>query len=131
MVRRCPLWPETIAAIEEWLTKRPAPRGVGNEGLLFLTVRGDGWAANINDRAITHACRKLLDTLKINGKRNFYAARHSFETIGGNSRDQVAVDAIMGHDDGRMSNNYREGISDDRLRAVAEHVRVWLFGEKT
>ncbi len=129
IVRRCPLWPETIAAIQEWLVRRPTPRGEGNEGLVFLTARGDGWAANINDRAITHACRKLLDKLKINGKRNFYAARHSFETIGGDSRDQVAVDAIMGHDDGKMSSNCRARLSDERLRAVSEHVRVWLFGE--
>jgi hypothetical protein len=25
--RRCPLWPETAAAIRELLAKRPAPRG--------------------------------------------------------------------------------------------------------
>jgi integrase len=56
----------------------------------------------------------------------FYALRHSFETIGGESRDQVAVDAIMGHSRDDMASVYRERIGDDRLRAVVDHVRTWL-----
>ena len=127
IMRRCPLWPETLQAIEEWRAQRPTPKTDAVAALLFLTVRGDGWATDIKDRPITHATRKLLDKLKIEGNRNFYAVRHSFETVAGDSRDQVAVNAVMGHDDGSMSNVYRERISDDRLRAVAEHVRRWLF----
>jgi integrase len=130
IMRRCPLWPETAKAIEEWLTIRPVPKDEPNAALVFLTVRGDGWGTNINDRPITHECRKLLDRLGINGNRNFYALRHTFETIGGDSRDQVAVDAIMGHDNGSMASNYRERISDERLQAVAEHIRRWLFPPK-
>jgi integrase len=129
--RRCPLWPETIEALREWLAERPAPKDEANAGLVFLTVRGNGWAKDSSDRPITHECRKLLDKLKINGKRNFYAIRHSFETIGGDGRDQVAVDAIMGHVDGSMAGNYRERIDDDRLQAVVAHVRAWLFGQET
>ena len=41
--------------------------------------------------------RKLLDSRGINGSRNFYALRHTFETVGGEAKDQVAVDHIMGH----------------------------------
>jgi integrase len=52
----------------------------------------------------------------------FYALRHTFETIGGESRDQVAVDAIVGHSRDDMASVYRERTGDDRLRAVAEHV---------
>jgi integrase len=59
--------------------------------------------------------------------RSFYALRHTFETIGGESRDQVAVDAIMGHVDSSMAGHYRQRISDERLTAVAECVRTWLF----
>ena len=33
----------------------------------------------------------------------FYAFRHTFETIGGESRDQVAVNHIMGHADVSMA----------------------------
>jgi hypothetical protein len=34
----------------------------------------------------------------------------------------------MGHEVPNMSSAYRETISDERLKAVANHVRAWLFG---
>jgi hypothetical protein len=39
------------------------------------------------------------------------------------------VDAIMGHapHSGDMSAVYRERVTDERLRAVADHVHGWLF----
>jgi integrase len=58
---------------------------------------------------------------------NFYALRHTFETIGGEARDQVAVDHIMGHVRDDMASVYRERISDEQLRTVTDHVRAWLF----
>jgi hypothetical protein len=58
---------------------------------------------------------------------SFYALRHTFETIGGDTRDQVAVDFIMGHSRGDMASDYRERISDGRLKAVTDHVRAWLY----
>ena len=70
----------------------------------------------------------ILRRLKLTRpKLNFYALRHTFETIGGESRDQVAVDHIMGHAREDMASVYRERISDDRLRAVADYVRTWLW----
>ena len=57
----------------------------------------------------------------------FYTLRHVFETIAGESRDQVAVDHIMGHARNDMASVYRERISDERLIAVVEHVRHWLY----
>ena len=69
----------------------------------------------------------------VRGLRQRYSAlvappiRHTFETIGGESRDQVAVDAIMGHSREDMASVYRERIGDDRLQAVVEHVRRWLL----
>jgi integrase len=59
---------------------------------------------------------------------SFYALRHTFETVAGESLDQVAVDFIMGHSRGDMASVYRERISDERLLAVTDHVRAWLFG---
>jgi integrase len=129
IMRRCPLWPETVKAVREWLTQRPAPKDPENFGLLFITVRGNAWDAGTDNRAITHETRKLLDDLSIGGNRNFYALRHTFETIAGESRDQVAVNAIMGHVDPSMAASYRERISDERLRAVAEVVRAWLYAK--
>ena len=58
---------------------------------------------------------------------SFYALRHTFETIAGESLDQIAVNAIMGHVDSTMAAVYRERIGDDRLLAVTDHVRRWLF----
>ncbi len=129
IMRRCPLWLETLASLREWLSQRPQPKAEADAAILFLTVRGHTWAKNISDRPITHECRKLLDKLGINGTRNFYAIRHTFETFAGESKDQVAVDAIMGHVDGSMASVYRERISDERLVAVSEHVRAWLFAK--
>ena len=73
---------------------------------------------------------KLLTTLGIKGPRvSFYTPRHVFETIGGDSKDPIAVSAIMGHVDASMSGHYRERISDERLRTVIGTVHKWLFGE--
>jgi hypothetical protein len=36
----------------------------------------------------------------------------------------------MGHAREDMASVYRERISDERLRAVVEHVRTWLFGRE-
>ena len=45
--------------------------------------------------------------------------------------DQPAVDLVMGHTPhaNDMAARYRQRVSDDRLEAVAEHVREWLFGK--
>ena len=125
--RRCPLWPETIGSLREWLLIRPKPKAKELAALLFLTAKGDTWAKATSDNPLSKEMRKLLDRLAIGGSRNFYALRHTFETIAGESKDQVAVDHIMGHSRNDMASAYRERISDERLRAVAEHVRAWLF----
>jgi integrase len=130
IVRRCPLWPETVTAIKEWLTQRPTPFDEAFAGRLFITSRRGTWAKNTTDNPITKETTKLLDTLEIprgKARRNFYTLRHTFETIAGESRDQVAVDAIMGHVDDSMAAQYREGISDERLQAVAMVVHKWLY----
>jgi hypothetical protein len=53
-----------------------------------------------------------------------------FLTVGEESRDPVAVAYVMGHVVPGMGTAYREKVSDERLRAVCEHVRAWLFGKK-
>jgi hypothetical protein len=59
----------------------------------------------------------------------FYTLRHTFRTIADAARDPVAIDLIMGHTDPTMGGHYRERIDESRLRAVADHVRKWLFSE--
>lgn len=122
--RRAKLWPETIKAIQALST---AARSADPEGSVFRTRTGNPWSSQT---ALSHEFAKLLDEtgLKRPGL-GFYALRHTFETIAGSSRDQVAVDAIMGHAPraGDMSAVYREGIEDERLEAVAAHVKKWLL----
>jgi integrase len=60
--------------------------------------------------------RKYLDALGINGHRNFYSLRHGFETIAGGTKDQITTDFVMGHAKEEIAAQYREWISDERLR---------------
>jgi hypothetical protein len=60
---------------------------------------------------------------------SFYTLRHVFRTVADAARDPVAIDLIMGHADPSMGGHYRERVEDSRLRAVAEHVRAWVFGK--
>ncbi len=129
--RRCPLWPETVAALSEVLARRKEPKRGEDAGLVFVTVRGGSWHKEIEDNPISKETRKLLKDLDINGRRNFYALRHTFETVGGEAKDQVAVDHIMGHAGDDMASVYRERVSDERLKAVTDYVRAWLSAQPT
>jgi integrase len=126
ILRRCALWPETIEAIKEAIAHRPHPKDPDSE-LVFMTKYGNSWAKDIADSPITKEMRKLLDSLGIDGRRNFYTLRHTFRTVADEARDQPAVDHVMGHESPHMSSVYRERISDERLRAVTDYVRAWLF----
>jgi integrase len=125
--RRCPLWPETIEALKEAIAERPEPRDERHAGLVFITKYRDSWHKETSDEPISKETRKLLDSLEINGSRNFYALRHTFQTIGDDSGKPHAVRHIMGHASDDISAEYRERVSDESLRAAAEFVRAWLF----
>lgn len=130
ITRRCPLWPETVAALRAVLAERREPTDPADADLVFVTAIGGSWSKDTSDNPVSKEMRKLLDALGIEGKRNFYALRHTFETIGGEAKDQVAVDHIMGHARDDMASVYRERISDERLKAVSDHVRKWVFDVK-
>jgi len=128
--RRCPLWPETVAALRTAIAHRPKPKDKADDGLVFITKYGKPWAKDTADNPITKETAKVLKSLGIQRKGvNFYALRRTFETIGGESRDQIAVDEIMGHARDDMASVCRERIGDERLKTVTDHVREWLFGE--
>jgi integrase len=141
--RRFPLWPETVKALEAAIAERPAPREENAHDVVFVTRYGKSWAKSprlsadpdkphdvetYTDNPVTKETRKLLDSLGIHRRGvGFYALRHTFETVAGESKDQVAVDHVMGHADPSMANEYRERIGDERLQAVVNHVRNWLL----
>lgn len=127
--RRCPLWPETVQAIKESLACRPEPKKSEYDGLVFLTRAGDSWHTDTTDGPLSRETGKLLKKLGVNGRNRlgFYSLRHSHRTIADEAKDQPACDYIMGHSRDDMASVYRERISDERLKAVTDHVRRWLF----
>jgi integrase len=127
--RRCVLWPETVQAIRDALAHRPRHKSPDHADLVFITRYGWPWAKETSNNPVGIETGKLLKSLGINGRAGlgFYTLRHTFRTVADECRDQPAVDYVMGHEVPHMSTVYRETISDARLRAVAEHVRHWLF----
>lgn len=134
--RRIPLWPETVEALRGWVQRRPKAKSRADAGLMFLTVRGAPWV-KVNEKgapkdAVLQEFNKVVQRLKLKRpRRGFYSIRHGFETIGCETGDQIAVNAIMGHVDTSMAGAYRERIGEDRLRRVTDHVRAWLFPTDT
>jgi len=142
--RRIPLWPETLEAVQTAITVRRAPASKDLAERVFLTNRGASYHKEAT-RYLTEQFReflKAIDRLEAEkatkeGRKapeklyrkgvGFYTLRHVFETIAGESCDQVAVDAIMGHERGDMASVYRERISDERLERVVNVVRDWLY----
>jgi integrase len=127
--RRVLLWPETVQAVREALAKRPAPKRAEDAGLVFITKRGLSWSKDTRDNPLSKETAKLMKELGINGRKGlgFYTLRHVFRTVADEAKDQPATDFIMGHEVPHMSSVYRETISDERLRAVTDHVRRWLY----
>jgi integrase len=125
--RRCPLWPETIQALQDTLGERNEPKDETAKGLLFITRYKRAWE---DPASITHEMGKLLKSIGVNSHRNFYTLRHTFRTVADSSKDQPACDLIMGHSRNDMASIYRETISDERLRAVVDCVHSWLFGKE-
>lgn len=128
IARRCPLWPETAAALYAVVKDRTG-------GLVFMTKYGKPWYSDTGGCPISYEFRKLVKELKIgrNGITTFYSLRRTFETIGATAGEQLAVDYIMGHtpasDD--MAAVYRQKTFDAPLIKVTERVRDWLQGSIT
>lgn len=111
VVRRCKLWPETVEAISK-------VKADGN--LVFRTKYHNEWRPD----AISQRWTKVREKAGVPAEgKNFYAIRHTFQTLADSCKDPVAVMRCMGHKDSSMSGVYRERIEDSRLIAVSKHVR--------
>lgn len=130
--RRCPLWPETLDAIKRYLPERPTPASSEYAELVFLNALGTSWA---DGGAFPPLCKKLRLLMKRLGIRrqglNFYGLRRSFRTVADAAKDTPAAAYIMGHTPAQndMDAVYTLRVEDDRLIAVSEFVRDWLFGD--
>lgn len=127
--RRVPLWPETVAALASWMKVRPVPKE-GFESFVFLSGHGRSLIrVHESGRTTDLTAKGFRRVLKAAGITRegigFYWLRHTFQTIGDGARDAVATSFIMGHVDASMAGTYREGIGDDRLVSVVNHVRAW------
>src|SRR5262249_2408717 len=115
------------------LAERPDPKDGADAGLVFLQRSGRRWVRNTGksrtDNVSVQFCELLKKLALYRDGIGFYTLRHVFRTVADAARDPVAIDLIMGHTDPSMGGHYRERVEDGRLRAVAEHVRKWLFGE--
>lgn len=131
--RRCPLWPETLAALRDVLEHRQQPHLDADADVLFLTKYRRRWVRPGKGGgpvdAVSAEFTKLASKLGINGRRGFYVLRHTHRTVAGGCRDERACDHVMGHVRNDMGSVYTEEIDDNRLRAVVDHVHRWLFGD--
>ena len=124
--RRFRMWPETTQAIKASLAKRPTPKP-GHESFLFLTRKAEKWSKDNTRGVLAREFKKILEAVGITRDgAGFYDLRRTFQTIG-EEAGEIATRYIMGHVDGSMSARYRQRISDERLQAVTDHVRSWLF----
>ena len=123
--RRVPLWPETIAAMKATMQKRAS--------LAFLTREGTPFSkGEPGHDPLGLAFRRLLVKLGMQKEGlGFATLRHVFQTRAEEgTRDFPAIKVIMRHVDASISERYREGVSDERLRGVVDSVRSWLFADE-
>jgi len=127
--RRCVLWPETVQAIRAALAERPQPAKKEYAKLVFMTPTGGTWHSDGPFSPITGVFRAVLRAGGITGRKGlgFYTLRHVHRTVADGVKDQPAADLIMGHETPGMAAEYRETIGDERLQAISDYIRAWLF----
>jgi hypothetical protein len=76
--RRCRLWPETVAARRDVLSKRTEPKIEADAGPDFITKYGQSWVKDPSTNPVSQETAKLLGALRINGRKGpgFYTLRH-------------------------------------------------------
>lgn len=125
VMRRVPLWKETLEAIQQSISNGPADGE-------YVFYKADGRTYHDDARTgwrITNTYEYVAKKAGVEG-HSFYDLRRTFSTVAQNMQpsDIDAVESIMGHadDENDMKARYRQNISDERLEAVVKHVRKWL-----
>src|SRR5262249_53366175 len=120
----------TIDAIKKAVSVRKEPKFRTDEELLLLTSDRTPWVVGRRN-GVSDVFNRLCRKAKIR-KLGFLSLRRTFQTIGSETGDEVAVSAIMGHAPraSDMSALYRQRVTDDRLLRVTTHVFAWLFPEE-
>lgn len=132
-VRRTPLWPETVDAINRSIEAQG--RTIGDDDRVFLTSRGNPWVVeegpdNTRNDALGKQFGKVLKACGINLKlAGFGHLKHTHATVAGGAHDEEAAKIVRGHTYGdAVEEAYiRAGsVEWSRLEAVTAHVKVWL-----
>lgn len=149
------LWPETVTALKEAIDKRYENAPPSLSSRVFITVRRQSWfkedgnadpiaaafgklrAKVLESPVVAELCESGMKEEEAQKEAKarwrgvgFYSLRHVFETVAGNSKDQIAVNHVMGHADVSMAAVYREGIDPERIISVCQHVRDWWLAGK-
>jgi integrase len=126
--RKAWMWPETAEALRSYLQSRPHPKEKAADHLVFITKYGQAWGNSMNHFPVSQEFRKLAQEAGVyRPSVGFLGLRHAFETIAGDTGDQVAVDMVMGHDRADMASIYRERVKDERIQKVCDAVRQWIL----
>lgn len=125
--RRCPLWPETIAAVTAAL---PKCRIIGN---VFSTYDGKPLVKGTHDR-LSVRFKTLCERANCYREdRGFYGLRHTFATSAAKHGATIFVKRIMGHtapeEDRMLDEHYIVGEVDRKLCELSDHVRHELLSE--
>lgn len=125
MLRRVTLWPETIEAIKAMPSGN---RKASAKDLVFAAKDGGAYVDSATN-AIAQAFRRLMVKHKVKLEQSgFGKLRATHRTVADGANDANASKLIMGHALGQgVEEHYIRSIDDDRLRAVTDHVRAWLF----
>ena len=137
------LWPETIAAINEWLAVRPAPSDEGCKERVFVTNDGLPWVRNRDDTShLTKRYNELLNS--IGAKRpgiSVGALRHTFKTVANRLGYKEIARIVMGHEEPladmdefyvqQLDESFDEFSGDSaeqrQVRECVDAVHDWLF----
>jgi integrase len=129
--RMAALWPETVEAIQEYRQNHRKPIDPSERRLLLSQLQRP-YSTRHNGHKLADSFNHLLDGL---GDRppgvSLGSLRHTYGTVVDLVPDQAMIDLTMGHTNKAIQKrtysqlNLREL---ERLQAVAEVVREWLFG---
>ena len=126
ITRRCWLWPETQDAVAACCTDPKVSDSVflSSRGRpLVVATKGDQRVDLVSSRFVSLK-KRIKFQREAAGFKNF---RHTLRTVADAAGDQPAIMLAMGHADSSISDHYRHGIDDERLRAVSQYVRAWLW----
>ena len=117
--RRCPLWQDTIEALQEIVPPASGPM-----------FNGRKWTRHI----IAHQFKELAEQCEVYVPvtKTFYSLRRTFETIAKTADvNQSVIDAVMGHERADMSELYNQKVYDVMLVKCTDYVLQWLRGSVT